>query len=209
MAMNGKFVTLLTAALAVCLNMERVNAANNPWQGQGHSRSSVSVNHGGNHVTVNTGYQQQHYQHPNYNNNYYHHRGNDYQGNYPVSEVVYPDVYADTVITTYDGNAPQPEVNPTVVSGTDGLNQDNYVVDTSSNNSETWVNASNGEVPNGAVPYSDENHAPSNNSFYCRGNYNGQLYSGELIANEGCLVDDNMNAATIRLQNYQVLVNNQ
>ena len=207
MTTTWKVVPYLTATLAAILGMGTVYAANNPWQGQGvHHHAGASINHNGNHVAVNTGYQQPHYQHPNNNYNNYHHRGDWYQGNYPVTEVVYPDEYPDTVITTYDGNAPQ--VNPTVVSGTDGLNQDNYVVDTASNNTETWVDAANGQVPNGAVPYSDENQA-STNSFYCRGNYNGQLYSGELVANDGCFIDDNMNAATIRLQNYQVLVNNQ
>jgi hypothetical protein len=60
-----------------------------------------------------------------------------------------------------------------------------------------------------AVPYTDDNQPQqSNNMFYCRGQYNNQRYSGQLVAGEGCYVDDNLNAATIRLENYQVLVNN-
>jgi hypothetical protein len=98
-------------------------------------------------------------------------------------------VYPYTVVTTL-GPAP--------------VNVDNEAV---------WVAAHNGEVPDNAIPYTDDNgqndtdYSNDNSAYYCRAQYNNEVYDGVLVANEGCYVEDSANAATIRLENYDVLVN--
>jgi hypothetical protein len=185
----------------------------------GHSGHSVSAVHSSNQNHFNASHnnysQQQYrnnhnYNNNNYNNGHYNH-GNYYNGFYNgffPSVVVYP----SAVVTTY-GPTVTPEYPDPANNNDNGVNQDTYVVDNSSpaETTQDWVPAANGQVPNGAVPYSDDNNPPqagSASEFYCRGQYNNQSYSGVLVAGEGCFIDDRVNAATIRLQNYQVLVNN-
>jgi hypothetical protein len=139
-------------------------------------------------------------------NHYYNNNNNGFYNGFYPSVVVYP----DSVVTTYGPATVTAEPEP-ADENENGINQDTYVVVNPDTKSQSWVAAANGEVPNGAEPYTDDNQSQQSNNvamFYCRGQYNNQSYSGVLVAGEGCYVDDHVNAATIRLQNYQVLVNN-
>ena len=124
---------------------------------------------------------------PNNQNHHPHKKHFNYQNRSYSTAIVYP----NSVVTTF-GPAPVNNTSETV------------------DNQGSWVPAHNGDVPDNALPYAPDNgdngNDNSNNAFYCRGQYNNQTYDGVLIAGEGCYVDDNANAATIRLQNYEVLL---
>ena len=64
-----------------------------------------------------------------------------------------------------------------------------------------WVSINNGNIPPYAIVYDNENGV---STYYCRAEYNGQTYYGQLIPNDGCYARDQ--ATTIRFDTYEVLV---
>lgn len=161
------------------------------------SGKSTGSGHGGSHSNSNMHhshqYQQNQYQH-NYNHNY---NQNETTG--------YPYYYSGYAVGGYIA----PEEDATAANDYD--NDDGDDVSPPPAQAETWVNASNGQVPYGAVVnLTDEGH-PDGPAYYCQGVYNNEYESGILIPGEGCVLQDPANAATVVLSNYEVLVfdNNQ
>ena len=76
--------------------------------------------------------------------------------------------------------------NETNYSSEPASNED-YNTNQNVDTNQVWVAASNGEIPNNAVVYSDEN---GSTTYYCRGIYNNVLYTGELVPNEACYAQD-------------------
>lgn len=141
-----------------------------------------------------------------YHNNHrnYHHQNNAVvypYVTYEAAPVVNDDAYEED---GYVRNMPDNDVN---------REQTDTIHDAATSTNGKWVDAHDGELPDNAVPYTDANDLESDsgestgNVFYCRGVYNNEIYDGILVPDEGCYVDDRVNAATIRLQNYQVLTN--
>jgi hypothetical protein len=71
---------------------------------------------------------------------------------------------------------------------------------------QTWVGASNGQVPYGAVVNTTDTGHPDGPAYYCQGVYNNQYEEGMLIPSEGCFIQDPANGATVVLSSYEVLV---
>jgi hypothetical protein len=156
------------------------------------------------HVSQNNNY---------HNNNHgYYHRHYNHHNNSTV--YVYPfaasETYVSAPIVTSDDDS-------YVRNVPDDMNRNqNANVNTQSQRSAPngkWVDAQNGDVPDNALQYTDENNlqaedgSTDTNVFYCRGVYNNNVVDGVLVPSEGCYIDDAVNAATIRLQHYQVLTN--
>jgi hypothetical protein len=118
-------------------------------------------------------------------------RNNNNRHYYSVPIVYYIPYY----VGSYPDNSNDTSTSAEPASNeTDNTNQQ-------SDTNQVWVAASNGEVPNNAVVYSNEN---GNTTYYCRGIYNNVLYTGELVPNEACYAQDG--SVSLRFDDYDVLV---
>ena len=133
----------------------------------------------------------------NYYPYYYYPYGNsdnDYDNNANVADNYSDNYYADNTSTT------------THTEQTASYDNDQTSNDTTANTSpsnQVWLMSSKGQVPANAVIYSTDNGITT---YYCRADYKGQVYYGELIPNDGCYVQDQ--SVTLRFDQYEVLLTN-
>lgn len=85
------------------------------------------------------------------------------------------------------------------------LYDDSYSYPEPSDEEETpqasaWASASNGQVPDDAIAYDDN----GTTVYYCRANYEGQLYYGELIPNDGCYLE--YQNSSLKVEDYEVQI---
>lgn len=82
---------------------------------------------------------------------------------------------------------------------------DSYVNTTQNNNTTisvgTWVEASNGNIPEGAISYINKQGITT---FHCRALYRDQMYYGEIIPNQTCVYRSD--TITLQFEHYEVQV---
>ncbi|MHB1947423.1 MAG: hypothetical protein ACYCQI_04840 [Gammaproteobacteria bacterium] len=108
-----------------------------------------------------------------------------------------PDTYYDDSST--DNSSYNEPSNDNTGSDNSSYSSPDNSTDSSDLNGN-WVSAQNGAVPDNAISYQENNVTV----YYCRALYNNQIYYGRLT--DACYVEDKANAATIRLNVYDVLV---
>jgi hypothetical protein len=203
-----KFFGVLTSFLII---NPSCYAANQQGHGGGNSiHSSHSTTNYSNRSTnySNHGYNNNHaYNNTNHsypNNNAYHNHNHYYPNNH-----YYQNGYA--VGFPFAGFVDESDFSPDVTpAGPDDYDYSSEQATQPSEEPEappqqSWVSAGNGQVPQGAVVNTDD-QSTNGPVYYCQAVYNNQTFSGVLVPNDGCYVQDEANSATIRLTTYEVLV---
>jgi hypothetical protein len=159
------------------------------FAGHSYHNANYSSNHGSNYSSNHSSNYNSNRGYNNYNHNYQNNRYN--QNGYVVG---FP----------YEGFIDESDFTPYVQPA--GPDDYDYSSEQAvSPPSQSWVAASNGQVPPGAVV--NTNNPNSNGpTYYCQAVYDNQTFSGVLVPNDGCYVQDETNGATIRLTTYEVLV---
>lgn len=157
---------------------------------------STTANHNQRATTFNNqqGNQNFHQNHSHHNNQSWNNAG--YYG--PFDDLYYTVIASPYYYPSEDSSySVSNDAATNTNSDTTGSESDN----TTQLPSGEWVPANNGDMPNNAIAYQDQN---GNSGYYCRAMYNNKLYYGELIPNDGCYANDQ--SVTIHFSDYEVLV---
>lgn len=132
-------------------------------------------------------------------NDWHKHRHNDFVNNpfvdfFFILDSPYFVSPGPSYVTTYEANYVTNDVSPDTTYS-------NAVVNDNQLPNGNWVSTENGNVPNNAIGYQDQD---GNIVYYCRASYNGQLYYGVLIPDDGCYTQDQ--STSIRFSTYEALV---
>ena len=137
-----------------------------------------------------TPYNSNRYNPNQYNQNYGNYYSNRYYRNNSPYYVGYAGGYYDT----------SPDVGPYI-----GAPDDDEEDGDAAPAPQSWVSTSDGEVPDGAVPNTDESSADGP-TYFCEGSYNDVMYPGTLVPNDGCYVMTPDMSVPVLLRSYEVLV---